>query len=294
MGAATKHRQQFLKKHPICAFCGGETEATTIEHCPPRAMFQHRHWPEGFEFPSCALCNNGTGDQDLLIAMLARMDPIESKGNRDGKHEGLMKMTNKQFPGLFQKMMLSANEARKGNKELGLQPQFGQTHQEVGGIKVTTEFHNAVCTLARKLAKGIYYNATKKVFPNDGCLLLNWFTNADLFRDGTYVVFDLLKELGGVAPPLVRSGNYLNDQFEYKLALSPEQDLLVIQARFGNSFGFVIFGSTQQDRLEPMLDRLKERIKKDGPFAILQSSRAEEKSQPACRDDEARGESRTP
>lgn len=257
MGAATKHRQQFLKKHTFCAFCGGAVRATTIEHCPPRAMFQDRHWPQGFEFPSCALCNNGTDDHDLLIAMFARMDPIENKGDRDGKHLGLMKMANIQFPDLFLKMMPSAIESRKSNKKLGINPKFGQTHQEVSGVKVTSEFHDAVCIFAGKLAKGIYYNATEKVFPNDGCLLLNWFTNADLYRDGKYIVFDLLKELGGAAPPLIRSGNHLNDQFEYKLSLSPVQDILVIQARFGNSFGLVIFGCTLQGHLETILDRLK-------------------------------------
>lgn len=53
MGAATQHRQAFLKPHSICAFCGGKNAATTIEHCPPRAMFEYRSLPEGFEFPSC-------------------------------------------------------------------------------------------------------------------------------------------------------------------------------------------------------------------------------------------------
>ena len=97
----------------MCIFCGGNKPATTMEHCPPRAMFQNRQWPEGFEFPACADCNHGTGDVDVLIAMLARMDPIEEKGNLDGKQTGLMRMTNKQFPGMFQKMTVSATEARR-------------------------------------------------------------------------------------------------------------------------------------------------------------------------------------
>ena len=95
MGAAAQHRRQFLKTHTHCAFCGGSALATTIEHCPPRAMFQNRQWPEGFEFPSCKSCNLGTSDQDLLIAMLARMDPFRGKGDEDGKLTGLMRMTDR-------------------------------------------------------------------------------------------------------------------------------------------------------------------------------------------------------
>ena len=99
---------------------------------------------------------------------------------------------------------------------LGLKPAPGQTHQEASGVKVLDEFHQAVCVLARKLAKGIFYRETGTVFPDEGCLLLNWFTNSDLLRDGKYPAFDLLKEIGGNAPPLQRTGKYLNDQFEYE------------------------------------------------------------------------------
>lgn len=271
MGAATKHRKEFLKAHPLCAFCGGKAKATTIEHCPPRAMFQFRQWPEGFEFPSCEACNHGTDDHDLLVAMLARMDPFEEKGDRDGKQLGLMKMANKQFPGLFEKMMPSANEARRSNRELGLRPVAGQTHQETGAVKVPEELHHAVRIFARKLAKGIFYREAGLPFPDHGCLLLNWFTNADLFRDGKYVLFDLLKELGGTAPPLKRSGQYLNDQFEYKLSLSPEKDIFVLQARFGNAFGLVVFGSASPGKLESIVARLREQTQRNGPFSVLQS-----------------------
>ncbi len=271
MGAATKHRKAFLKNHPLCAFCGGREKSTTIEHCPPRAMFQFRHWPEGFEFPSCAACNQGTGDHDLLVAMLARMDPIEERGDKDGTQVGLMKMASKQFPGLFAKMTSSANEARRNNRKVGRLPAPGQTHQEAGSVKVTQEIHQAVSVLARKLAKGLFYREVGSPFLDEGCLLLNWFTNADLLRDGKYAVFDLLKELGGTAPPLQRSGEYLNDQFEYKLLLSPEKNIFVLQARFGNAFGFVVFGSSLPGTLEGIVVRLREQTQRDGPFAVLQS-----------------------
>lgn len=272
MGNAKNHRQVFLQAHPRCAFCAGKNEATTIEHCPPRAMFQHRQWPEGFEFPACEACNLDTSDCDLLVAMIARMDPIEEKGNRDGKTEGLMKMVNKQYPGLISKMMPSSSEARRMNRDIGLQPQQGQTHQEAGIVKVPVEIHNAVCEFARKLSKGIFYRETGTPFPDEGCLILNWFTNAELFRKGKYITFDLLKELAGTAQPIKRSGKYLNDQFEYKLSLSKESEYFVLQARFSNAFGLVVFGSSLPNRLEAIVNRLREQTSRNGPFAVLQST----------------------
>ena len=272
MGAAARHRRKFLEAHTRCAFCAAAAPATTIEHCPPRAMFQFRLWPEGFEFPSCESCNQGSDNDDLLIAMLARMDPFELKGDLDGKQIGLMKAVNRQFPSLFEKMMPSAAEARRSNRELGLQPAPGQTHQETGAVKIPREVHNAVSVFARKLSKGIYYREVGRPFPHDGCLLLTWFTNADILRTGKYPAFDALKELAGVAPPLQRGGTYLNDQFEYKLSISPDKDIFVLQARFGHSFGVVVFGSTLVGKLEGIVTQLRERTERIGPFAVLQST----------------------
>lgn len=168
------------------------------------------------------------------------MNPFEDGENADGSLDGLMRLVNRQYPGMLQRMMPSATEARQHNRKIGVSPVPGETHQETGMVKVPEEFHEAVCVLGRKLAKGIFYRETQEIFPDSGCLLLNWFTNADLIRDGKYVVFDLLKDLAGTVPPTVRSGKYLGDQFEYKLSLGAEPNVFVIQARFGGSFALVL------------------------------------------------------
>lgn len=271
MGAAARHRRKFLKDHPLCAFCGGTAVATTIEHCPPRAMFQFRQWPEGFEFPSCDSCNTGSSDEDLLVAVLARMDPFHNRGDLDGSHPGLMRAVNRQFPGFFRKMMPSPSEARRGNREIGLAPRPGQTHQQAGPVKVPEELHDAVCVFARKLAKSIFYLDARTPFPNDGCLLLNWFTNADLLREGQYPVFQQLQSLAGEAPQLERSGRLLNDQFEYKLSTDPDKSILVVQAKFGSSFGLVVFGSVKPGLLENIVSTIRMETRLPGPFAVLQS-----------------------
>jgi hypothetical protein len=204
--------------------------------------------------------------------MLARMDPFHLKGDLDGKQIGLMKMVHRQFPGLFDKMMPSASEARRHNRDLGIQPSPGQTHLEASNtINIPQEVHDAVCIFARKLAKGVYYRETKIVFPNDGCLLLNWFSNETLVRRGKYPIFEILTNIRGNVPQLKRADKLLNDQFEYKYSLTPDRTISVLQTRFGNSFGFVVFGSTVADQLETIVRRLRETSGRKGPFAVLQS-----------------------
>jgi hypothetical protein len=271
MGEAKIRSTAFLEQHPNCVFCGGLRAAETTEHCPPRAMFEHRQWPVGFAFPACHTCNAGSRNQDLLVSMLARFDPIGTKRNEDGKSIGLMMRANNQFPNLFQEMRMSATEARRRNRELGIVPAPGQTHQDASPVKVPEALHHAVCTLASKLTKGVYYRETGKIFPRSGCMLLNWFTNAELVRHGKFQAFDLLKHIAGVTPPVERSGKSLNDQFEYKLSLSSDQELITLQARFGNAFGFVTFGCARSGPLEAIVERLRAQSSREGPFVVLQS-----------------------
>lgn len=101
---------------------------------------------------------------------------------------------------------------------------------------------------------------------------MNWFTNADLLREGRHPVFDLLENTASNAPALYRTGRYLNDQFEYKLSLSPDQHIFALQAKFGTAFGLVIFGSTTPGLLEASVLQQTEH---DGPFAVLQSTSLE-------------------
>ena len=78
-------------------------------------MFQDRHWPEGFEFPACEGCNAGTRDDDLLIAMLARIDAAHNRGDLDGKLPGLMARAHDRHPGMFEKAVSIGDDDDKWN-----------------------------------------------------------------------------------------------------------------------------------------------------------------------------------
>lgn len=261
------YRERFLLRHPLCAFCGDA--ATTIEHCPPRALFQERAWPEGFEFPACESCNSGTADIDLVVSMLARMDPIGNAGDTDGKQAGYMRNVNGGFPRLFREMMPTAVEARRFNRQCGIVPGPGQSHQQVCPVKVPKDIDAAVCVFARKLTQAIFYQKTRTIFPSSGRLALNWFTNADLFREGRYIVFELLKQIGGEVPVLQRAGTNLSSQFQFKWSISDDGRYVVLQALFGNAFGFVVLGSLAPGILEEMFARLTQKTGNAGPFKFV-------------------------
>jgi hypothetical protein len=125
-----------------------------------------------------------------------------------------------------------------------------------GEWQIADEMREAVDVLAAKLTKGIFYRHTGAIFPKGGGLIMTWYTNGDVIVDGGYKLFDVLKHIPGDAPMLMRAGKYLNNQFEYKFSLSPEQHILALQAKFANAFGFVVFGSTTAALLEKYLQQV--------------------------------------
>ena len=270
MGERKRKLQRFLSEHKKCIFCGGVVDATTIEHCPPRALFQNRIAPDGFEFSSCAPCNNYSSDEDLIVAVIARMGSAEH-GDADGRLVGMMKNLNRQRPDFYKTFLPSATEARANNRQLGIEPDPGMTYQEMGVLNINDETKAAIRVFAKKLAKGITYYETDLVFKNEGCLALNWFTNANVIGDGGYKVFKLLSHINGATPKLSRNRVILNNQFEYKFSLSNDKNLILIQAKFGESFCLVIAGCMTPGHLEGLLEKTHKGLEADyQPFEIIQ------------------------
>ena len=233
-------QQEFLALHPICVFCGGAEAASTREHCPPKSLFQHKQWPHGFDFPACAECNGETSDDDVVVAFLSRMHPVVNTGNKDGRVEGLMRSVNNQHPGFLKEMFgMSAVEARKAARKLGVKPPKGMTYQKMGLARVPDRMDKAVQTIARKLTKALFYRETNTIFPLDGEITFKWFTNADKFREGSIPVLEFAANFTAPASNVTRSGKDLRNQFDYKYSLSVERDLAVLTALFGPAFGFV-------------------------------------------------------
>src|SRR6266567_8895250 len=72
---ANKLRDRVLAAYPNCIFCGGRISASTIDHVPPRAIFEGRNRPGGLEVPACEPCNSGARQDEQIAAMLSRAYP---------------------------------------------------------------------------------------------------------------------------------------------------------------------------------------------------------------------------
>jgi hypothetical protein len=97
---------EFLKQHPMCCFCGGQTPASEIDHQPARIIFPDKHRPKGLEFPACADCNRQTSADEALLAFVCRFaGSHRTNAARDfNRLKDIVGSVNQSFPGLRQKM----------------------------------------------------------------------------------------------------------------------------------------------------------------------------------------------
>jgi hypothetical protein len=260
-----------------CIFCGGANLATTTEHCPPRGLFKDKQWPKGFDFPACGPCNFGTRDDDRLVAMLAATAPNKSEPARLEKWSKLMKGVHRQSPETLQQMFKpkSVMEARSLARRFGLKRGPGQTYQDVANIADIPEaLHTAVKTLAAKLGKAVYFQETGNIFPADGGIQFVWFTNAQKLEHGKIVVLEALASTAATSRPLRGNGKDLKDQFDYRYSVDEPGDLHLLQAVFGEVFGFVTIFSQTPGRLEGIENDLSQKLGVEkGPFSFLSSNR---------------------
>lgn len=271
VGEAKKRKERLADGSALCIFCGGQRVATTEEHCPPRALFREKKWPEGYVFPACEECNGGTSDDDLMVAFLAQ---LSEAGNAHKKTAGLMYQVKRQFPGFIEGMFQrSTAEARRLGRKVRLRPGPGETYRELPVVKLPEEAHKSVSVLARKLTKAIYFKQTQSIFPTDGGIMFQWFTNAQKMEHGRIVLLDAVAHFAAMSAPKRRNGKDLTDQFDYKYSVDKSGELHLLQVLFGDVFGFVTIFSQIPGRLEAMEDGIKKKHPRLGsPFRFLSTN----------------------
>lgn len=271
MGEAKRRRRHLASTAAPCIFCGGQRPATTEEHCPPRALFVNRAWPEGFVFPACTQCNGGSSQDDLWVAFLAHLDGEPAKLH---KGVGLMQQLKRQDPIALRKMFgISAVDARAAARRLRLSRPPGQTYQQLGVVKVPEAGHRAVGTLADKLSKALYFKSTGQVFPSDGGIAFHWFTNAQIHEFGEIPALEAMRAISAVKQPVGRNGQDLSGQFECRYSMDAEGGLHLLQVTFGKVFGFVSIFSPQRGRIEALMGTLEQHLGTTrSPFTFVTSS----------------------
>lgn len=236
-------REQFLREHPTCCYCG--LPATTTDHCPPRAMFLDRIWPEGYEFPACHTCNQEARKDEQVLAMLGPLWFTKNQTKAETEHwkRHAKGLANNQ-PEIIAEMLSgrSRNEQHQAFRQI-LGNEVGDELRRRGyGIgELGPRIQAVISRFATKLAKALFYKHAGTVL--DGELWAIHFTAAD--REKAIGVVELMLTIAPLQSETSRSGQVLNDQFTYRYNCSagPEPVLYAV-VQFNDQLMFNIVAAS--------------------------------------------------
>lgn len=246
----------------MCCFCGGASRAVEEDHQPGRALFDGRHWPEGFVFPSCSKCNLGTSLNEAIVAALARSGEFDPTKASQLKFEQLMKSIAKRDPEVARDLRpSSAAKKMRLLKEIGYVPPTGETYGDQGLFELGDRIHEAFFEYGRKLALATFYKVTGEILNPGGGTITRYLSNynaaksEELFQSEGFGAISQIHESK-------RNGQDLANQFQ----------LRANQTDCGSAVGFaailrdnmIIIGAAYED---PQKSSLFEKHKFAAPYA---------------------------
>lgn len=235
-------RAQALARSDLCIFCGGQSMALEGDHVPPRSMFVGRRWPEGYVFPACKACNAGSRETDRLVAFLSRLDPgFQWSGNgseAEAESIALFKAVNSRHRALIRSMFeVPTLSKKKVANRIGMVRPGGGVYKDLPILRVPPELDSSVRAFAIKTAKALHFHNTGRIVPAAAGFRVKWYTNVSQLEGK---IPEEVFTIPTAQPLLQRARVTLNDQFNYRFAVSDDGTLGMYTASFRFSFCFVV------------------------------------------------------
>lgn len=226
-------RSVAFAKTDRCIYCGGFVPATTVDHCPPRAMFSNRQWPEGYVFPACQPCNAEAKEAENWVAFMARINSGPGFDEQAEADEMFRIARPILKPEVIRSMSMSGLDKKAIARRIGVTKELGKTYADIPLIKVPKEAKNAIDYFSRKVVKALHFEHTKRVVPVDAAIKRRWFTNYNEMEGK--IPPEIFTIPTGI-PTLERTKVNLSRQFNYLYTVSAEGDLGVYTIEFRQSF----------------------------------------------------------
>ena len=232
MSQKKARKAAFFKAHPICCFCGGETLATTEDHIPGRTIFEKKAWPEGFVFPACKPCNGDSSDDEVVLALLARLGERKKTDIQEKELQSKIYEFRKQLPEIAKNIRgYTRPKERRLIESFNISPWNNETNQPRKAAVFPRETFERVERFGRKLGKALHYLHTQKILPKEGIVKCKAITNAQLNLLADDFFQAALQAQANIN--IVRSAQPLTDQFVYRFLIDKETLLGLYIVAFG-------------------------------------------------------------
>ncbi len=229
-------KREFLLKHPLCCFCGGESAADTVDHVPSRQMFSLRRRPKGLEVPACKQCNNSTSQHEQVAAMLGRVYPDAGSDAENEETARIIHAVNNNFPNVLREMTPSRRQERQFESEKASLPEGAAGVLNVSG----PHLNRSIQIFGAKMGFALFYQKVGKILPKAGGVAVRWYSNHDAIAGK--IPEELLRILG--PEETLQQGRWnVNDQFNYSFAMPSSRRAAAFFSTFRKSFAVLSWAS---------------------------------------------------
>ena len=236
MGEARRKRtllDQVRAEQPYCIYCGGRTVGDSVDHMPPRTIFDLRYRPKGLEFLACTACNAGGKKAEQIAGFLSRLlYPTPRTHEIDQELRNIFKRMINNHRDVLLEMFPSDEQLANFKHSYPTLQQFKPLNAK--GPLITA----AMRTFAAKMGLALHYRENHRVVPSTGAVIVQWFSNVQAFTNR--IPPEILQMVG--SPDTLRQGKFeVRDQFMYASQSMPEGDMSAHYATFRLSFAINAF-----------------------------------------------------
>jgi hypothetical protein len=228
-----RRRDLIIAAHPWCIYCGAQ--ATTTDHCPPRAAFRGRNWPDTYEFPCCAPCNSSARIDELVLAALFRGDFESGDRVHREEWERLVQGVRNNAPHIAAEWHTPSRNEVKRILRLAYGSE-GDERRRQGWSAITMGplTLEIVQRFMTKLSKALYFKLNGHVL--DGVAYTHRIDRLRPENNPEYLA-EILRMAPGL-PELSRNSKSLYDQFIYRFNHSPEHRVMYAVVQFSVQWMF--------------------------------------------------------
>jgi len=210
----------------FCVLCGGKRLAQGVEHAPPKIMFMDKLRAEGFEFPACDRCNNGSGPVDQLATFLALSQAPESVLKKRAMSEYDLKVTkgiSNNSPLLYDK-----------SKRVLVRDESGKLSTAYE-VELRRDVSEKFALWAAKQTLALWHKHTGKIASHRATVNVDILTNAKHPEIEVARVVKLMKVSGSLGAP----GESSSKQFSYKIEVDPSRNWAFVFAQYHGGLAFI-------------------------------------------------------
>jgi hypothetical protein len=236
MGEARRRRtllDQLRAEQRYCIYCNDETLGDSVDHMPPRTIFDLRHRPKGLEFLACTACNAGGKKAEQIAGFLSRLlYPAPRTHEVDQELRKIFKQMSNNHRDVLLEMFPTDEQLANFKRSY-------PTLQQFKPLSVKGPLVNAAMrTFAAKMGLALHYRENHRVVPSAGAVIVRWFSNVQAFTNR--IPPEILQMVG--SPDTLRQGKFeVKDQFMYASQSLPEGNMSAHYATFRLSFAINAF-----------------------------------------------------